>query len=59
MWLGDAFVRFAQEAGLEELEEFARCIAANEPVPSIEADILAAAAVGARGTPTIIVNGVH
>lgn len=56
-WLGDAMSRFAETAGVQDIEAFKECVADSMPVPAIEADIAAAREIGAMGTPTVIVNG--
>ena len=58
-WLGDVFQRFAIETGVPDLAEFQECALEIEPVPTIEADIAAAEILGARGTPTFLINGLH
>jgi predicted DsbA family dithiol-disulfide isomerase len=55
---GDAMIRFADEAGVENRAAFAACLNDSSPVPAIEADITAAESVGGGGTPTVIVNNV-
>lgn len=57
-WLGDAFARFAADAGVHDLEGFASCLADEDPVPSIEEDIEAVHELGGRGTPTLLINGI-
>jgi protein-disulfide isomerase len=56
-WLGDAFVRMASEAGVNDIATFEACVWDETPVQQIQTDIAAAEALGGRGTPTIIVNG--
>lgn len=48
---------FAREAGVQDIRRFSDCTAIAKPVGNIEADIAAARATGATGTPTIVVNG--
>jgi protein-disulfide isomerase len=48
---------FALEAGVADIPRFEKCASREGPLPSIEADIAAAKAVGGRGTPTLVVNG--
>jgi protein-disulfide isomerase len=52
-----AFVDFAKEAGVKDLEVFAKCAADTVPVASIDYDIRLAERIGALGTPTILVDG--
>jgi protein-disulfide isomerase len=56
-WIGDAIVRFAENAGVQDLALFRACFEEEGPVPAIEGDIAAALEVGGYGTPTIVVNG--
>ena len=59
VWVGDAFLRFAQEVGVPDLDAFGECVADNKPVDSIEKDIAAVTELGGRGTPTVVVNGTY
>jgi protein-disulfide isomerase len=52
-----SYGQFAKDAGVPDLAAFETCNSSAAPIPSIEADIAAAKAVGGRGTPTILVNG--
>lgn len=52
------FIRFAREAGVEDLPAFEACVSATEPEAVIEADRAAAQSVGGRGTPTLLINDV-
>jgi protein-disulfide isomerase len=52
-----SFVAFARDAGIGDLGAFERCVSDDAPVQAIDRDIAEARAVGARGTPTLIVNG--
>lgn len=54
-----SFGAFAKEAGVRDSAEFARCVADQRPKEAIEADVRAAKAVGGRGTPTVVVNGIR
>lgn len=56
-WLGDAFRRFASDAGVHNLPAFEDCMGRRDPVPRIEADIQAARDLQISGTPGVIVNG--
>ena len=47
----------ASKAGVPDQAAFEQCAATVEPVPRIEADVAQAREIGARGTPTVIVNG--
>jgi protein-disulfide isomerase len=58
-WLGDAFLRFAEEAGVPDIDEFQICIENTETVPEIERDIAAVKEMGGRGTPALVINGVY
>ncbi|MCA9762635.1 MAG: thioredoxin domain-containing protein [Gemmatimonadetes bacterium] len=49
----------ADRAGVADLAEFSRCIADGRGTDRIEADIQAAADLGATGTPTILLNGLY
>jgi protein-disulfide isomerase len=57
-WHDDAMTRFAKEVGVNDLDEFGRCLGDSSPVPAIEAGIEAAREIDAAGTPAVIVNGV-
>jgi protein-disulfide isomerase len=48
--------RFATAAEVPDSEAFHECLGETAPIPAIEADIAAARSLGARGTPTVIVN---
>lgn len=54
-----AFSSFAHESGVADLEAFDRCMATDSADARIRADIAAARSAGARGTPTVIVNGLR
>ncbi len=51
------FHEIARDAGVLDLSQFDKCMRGPERLPVIDADIGAARALGATGTPTIIVNG--
>jgi protein-disulfide isomerase len=51
------FARFAAEVNVPDIGRFTRCSLSKEPVATIDADIAAARELGARGTPTLLVNG--
>lgn len=53
------FTEFARESGVPDLVAFRSCNAAVEPVPAIEADIVAAERLGGGGTPTVVINGLR
>ena len=50
------FSAFASESGVPDIEEFERCNSQPGPVPRIEADAKEAQRIGARGTPSIILE---
>lgn len=52
-----AFDAFAKKAGVADISAFVECFKKGGKVPAIEADIAAAVAVGATGTPAVIVDG--
>jgi protein-disulfide isomerase len=52
-----AFVDFAKDAGVKDLDAFAKCAADSLPVASTDNDIRLAERIGALGTPTILVDG--
>ncbi len=54
-----AFGDFAREAEVPDARAFATCNAQTGPVAAVEADINVAKAVGGRGTPTIVINGLR
>lgn len=47
----------AERAGVPELAEFKRCIAAGDTLPSVRRGLELASALGLPGTPSIVVNG--
>jgi protein-disulfide isomerase len=53
----EPFARFAVKAGVPDSTQFERCNSNTAPVTIIERDIALAKRVGARGTPTLAVNG--
>jgi protein-disulfide isomerase len=55
---GADWVGFAAVAGVSDLAIFEQCVSSADLMPEVERDIDAAKRLGARGTPTIIVNGV-
>lgn len=48
---------YARTAAVGDFTEFARCSSEAARLPAIDSDIAAAKAIGATGTPTVIVNG--
>ena len=48
---------FAQDAGVADTAAFNRCAQGREPIPGVAEGLAFAKAVGARGTPTILING--
>jgi protein-disulfide isomerase len=52
-----SFRQFAREAEVLDLETFDRCNSRTDKVESVEQDIQLARDAGARGTPTLVVNG--
>jgi len=57
-WIGNAMTDFAINAGIQDMDAFEDCLEDESPVPAIDADLAAATELGARGTPTILINGV-
>jgi protein-disulfide isomerase len=55
-WVNGSFIDLAEEVGILDIPSFENCIGSLEPVEEIERDIQAARAIGARGTPTILIN---
>ncbi len=56
--LGDStLVSFADQAGVNDVDRFERCVVDSLGKVDIEADMAAVAALGGTGTPTIILNG--
>ncbi len=53
-----SFDKFAEDAGVPDRAAFDRCNASAVPVPAVERDSHEAIALGARGTPTVIINGI-
>jgi len=49
----------AAEAGVADLPTFSRCMKASDPLPSVEAGVALAKALGVKGTPTVIINGMR
>ena len=52
-----SFQSYASESGITDTVAFNACLASDRPSPRINKDISTAAAVGAQGTPTILLNG--
>lgn len=53
-----SFTAAARRAGVADIDQFTACVENAEPVPSIDRDFaLAKDSLGARGTPTVLVNG--
>jgi protein-disulfide isomerase len=48
---------FASEAGVEDIDEFERCINEHETLPRIEYGLALGQRIGVRGTPTVVING--
>ena len=53
------FEDYAREVGVQDLPAFNSCNTATSPIPSVEADKVAATSVGGSGTPTILINGLR
>jgi predicted DsbA family dithiol-disulfide isomerase len=51
--------QLAEAAGVENMRAFERCIADSTTRSVIESDHEAARSLGARGTPTVLINGVR
>jgi protein-disulfide isomerase len=51
------WLSYARDAGIRDTNRFQRCVGATTPVPRIEAGVALARRMGARGTPTVILNG--
>lgn len=56
-WLGDAFLRFAEGAGVPDLARFQRCLEHEGPVQRLQEDLAAVRSLDGKGTPTILFNG--
>jgi len=52
-----SFTAYSAEAGVGDTVRFRDCIQDQTEIPAVEADIAAAHAIGARGTPTLAING--
>lgn len=52
------YAEMAKEAGVVDLQTFARCVADTLPVAAIEADMRDVKQLKPVGTPTVIVNGI-
>jgi protein-disulfide isomerase len=53
-----SFESFAKETGVRDLPKFAKCLRSLAPRAVIDRDSRAAVAIGAVGTPTLVVEGV-
>jgi protein-disulfide isomerase len=53
------FSQFASESGVANIPAFEACMKDSSAAAAIEADVRAANAIGATGTPAIVVNGWH
>jgi len=51
------YAQFAREAGVPDVEAFAKCASLTDSVPAIEADVREAHALNGTGTPLLIING--
>ena len=51
------FDQYAVASGVPDIAAFHTCNSSSGPIPSIEDDIKAALELGAKGTPTVIVQG--
>lgn len=49
---------FARRAGVRDMRKFELCNGSSERVPAIDVDVAAAKALGASGTPTLLINSV-
>ncbi len=56
-WLGDAFLRFADDAGVGDMERFEACMNDEGPVERLEKDLAAVRSLEGTGTPTLIFDG--
>jgi protein-disulfide isomerase len=56
--LGD-WEELAALAHIPDMVAFGACARDTEPVPAVDRDVAAAMALGARGTPTVIVDGLY
>ncbi len=54
-----SFESFAEESGVSDLAAFRTCNSSAEKIPSVEAGIEAAKAVGGTGTPVVVLNGLR
>jgi protein-disulfide isomerase len=52
-----AWTEYARDAGVGSLEAFGACAARSDAIPGVETDLRLAQAIGARATPTVVVNG--
>lgn len=53
-----SFAELAERAGVGDMQSFESCTRSSRSVPAIDSGTAAARSLGARGTPTLIVNGV-
>ncbi len=51
------FGRFAEEAGIPDSAQFTQCDASGDSVAAIASDLALARRIGARVTPTLVING--
>lgn len=54
-----SFREFATESGVDDLQSFDRCMSNDDVDTDIDEDIRVAGMAGARGTPTVIINGLR
>lgn len=52
-----SWTSFASDAGVPDTVSFLRCATATTAVPRVDTGLALARAIGANGTPTVIVNG--
>jgi protein-disulfide isomerase len=52
-----SFTAIAIESGIPDSSRHAACMADQAPLPNVDADAKAAQKLGAKGTPTILLNG--
>ena len=50
---------FAFDAGVPDASAFEACTAATDSLPRIASDVEAINAIGGRGTPTVLLDGMH
>jgi protein-disulfide isomerase len=53
------FSEFGRRAGVADMAEYIRCIDSQQPVAVIDQGEADARAIGATGTPTVLINGIR